>query len=99
MPHPTFKYFGSLGFISIFSLILRMCTVTVFSVWNDGCSRFAKGNPYTRDHGGAAAVFAVMDGHVVKTKYSAGPIDLYLVPMSSLLGEGGWLFGSFFYPE
>ncbi len=69
------------------------------SVWNDGCSRFAKGNPYTRDHGGAAAVFAAMDGHVVKTKYSAGPIDLYLVPMSSLLGEGGWLFGSFFYPE
>ena len=36
MPHTTFKYFGSLGFISIFSLILRMCTVTVFSVWNDG---------------------------------------------------------------
>ncbi len=65
--------------------------------YNNGVSRFGS-TAYTRDHGGAACLFTALDGHVLKSKWSNGAIDLYLTPLSAYWLNGNWRFGSFFYP-
>ena len=71
------------------------------STWGERCSSlYGTSATMLRDHGGQAALFSGVDGHVERAKPNKGKMGMYMVPDTSkwtAANENDWYFGQFFY--